>query len=438
MVIDYTKGPFPVTYRELWLPRGINNNSTLPTSRWNGHGLALTGARKGTTANGVHFDGSVTSNINCGEIHNASAKLWVSFRFKLDADFVIGTTTIITFGKFEDGFTNLYLYLHSVTGKLTLDQNMGLIHLESNEVSWEAGKSYHVIASISDSGGGRLIVDGGVAITAGGTANLPNGADLVFGDKWSPGTGGGFEGIISDVFVGTDDLTTDEETDLYNGIPPLDTVNEYLLDEGRGVIAYDRGSGGNNGTLGTSATWAWGMVQQPVLSLDGINDYGATGAGVDISGDLTVVWAGKMKSTYSALTSDHYLFSLYTNGDNRLMLFYNNPAQDYLDFYTEGSGDTVEIPYTGKPVIDDYLIITGTIRGAVSSLFINGSLVGTSTGVGARVGLATAYIGASQTLGFYDISKPLMIGLIDGAFTAAQSKAYSRWIKDIFNLPIII
>jgi len=44
MKLDFTRAPFPLTYRELWLPSGINNHATLPTSVEGGHELALPGA----------------------------------------------------------------------------------------------------------------------------------------------------------------------------------------------------------------------------------------------------------------------------------------------------------------------------------------------------------------------------------------------------------
>ncbi len=81
---DISLAPFPVTYRELILPGRINANTTIPSSVFGGHVITLSGAKKGTTTDGVHGDGSANSYINCGAIHNAGAKFACKFRIKLE------------------------------------------------------------------------------------------------------------------------------------------------------------------------------------------------------------------------------------------------------------------------------------------------------------------------------------------------------------------
>ncbi|KKK49357.1 hypothetical protein LCGC14_3135880, partial [marine sediment metagenome] len=324
MSVSLLKTPFDVRYRELWLPPSINGNATLPTSVEGGHGLTLTGARKGTTVDGVHFTGSATSNINCGAIHNAAAKLWLSFRFKPDQDFSAASPADIYLWAKFNGAADLHLVrLESANGRLYWQhEGVGSFSLSTAGITtWNAGQWYHVLVSLSNTAGARFIVDGGTPLTSANADAAPAGGDVIIGDRTDGGAIGGLV-TIADVVIGTDDLTAAEETDLYNGIPPADAVNSWMLDEGRGVTAVDRGSGGNNGTLDTAATWAFGQVEQPVLSLDGINDHGQSSAGVNISGDLTLVWVGKMKSTYNLTAGNKRFVDIEVDGNNLLVLFY--------------------------------------------------------------------------------------------------------------------
>lgn len=438
--------PFPVTYRELWLPPGINEHATLPTSVEGGHGLALTGARKGTTADGVHFNGAVTSNINCGAIHNNIAKLWVSFRFKLDQDYIATLPNRYVWGKYLDATHYIIIRLDTVGSLVfTKDEGGAIFTLISAVRTWNAGQWYHVLVSLTDTDGGiqRLLIDNVLEDSdTQGATNTPNGGDIVIGDFDDPGGGTGFEGVIADVVVGTDDLSQaapDEEYDLYAGIPPADAVNFWPLDEGRGLgaVAIDRGSGGNNGTLDTSCTWAFGQVEQPVLSLDGINDRADSPAGADIIGDLTVVWVGKMKSTYDATSMNKRMFYLTIDANNLIILWYQQSVGN-IRFYTVGSAVPSTVELLINPVIDEFWVVIGTRNLTVTKLFLNGGFLGTQTGGGViGGGPATAHLGSSGP-GDHDISKPLFAALIDGVFTNKQARAYSRYLKNVFNLPITI
>lgn len=454
MTIDLMRAPFPITYRELWLPRGIKGlTGPLPPSRYNGHELAFTGARRGTTSDGVYFTRAATSNINCGAIHNNAATYWVRFRFKLDQPYAAGSGDMYLWGKFEDDSNFVWLVLKTVDGKLYFEGQDGAVNDFSiaaqdgvaDITSWEAGRWYTVIASISAANDVRFIIDNGTVVTHVTAIAFPATGDFVIGDYDDPGAGTGFEGVIADFFGSTIDNTVAEEGDLFQGIPPADVVNEYLLDEGRGGTAYDRGSGVNNGTLdaaGLAAVpptlgWAWGRVKQPVISLDGINDVAISSAGVDIRGALTVVWAGKMKSTYDNVIAAHKLVHINIDANNEITIYYQQA--NGLTWYVVRGGDSANVQYsTTRPVIDDYQIVIGTLTAAgVIGLFSNGVSLGTDTGAGAIAGAATAYIGRDDAAQQYDISKPLMVALIEGAFDQQQAKAYSRWIDRIFNLGVV-
>ena len=457
MTLALPGAPFPITYRELWLPPGINENASLPTSIEGGHGLTLTGARKGTTVDGVHFTGAVTSNINCGAIHNAAAKLYISFRFKLDQPFAPGSPTQRLWAKLIDGDNRIRIFLDTGTGKLwfglrtaaTTRFNIAAQDGGADIDSWEAGRWYHVLASISDTVGiGRFIVDNGTIVLTNDVNPVQNGGDFVIGDEDDPGGGSGFEGVIADVFCEEGvDLTATQEEDLYRGIPPVTVDNEWLLDEGRGPTAYDRGADGNNGALdaaGLAAVpptlgWSWGRVKQPVISFDGINDHGQSSAGVDVSGAVTIVWAGKLKAIYDGVSDDHYLVEYFIDNTNHYQINYNLITGD-MRFLCVAAGTSVFADLTAFPiVIDDYAIFIGTVTaGGVIKLFANGILHETGIGLPAIAGGGmTAYIGAEDTPAYWDVSKPLLVGLIDGAFTDKQVLAYSRWLDRVFNLGVV-
>lgn len=450
MTVDISRAPFPVRYRELWLPRGINENASLPSSRYDGHPLALTGARKGTTCEGVHFTGAATSNINCGAIHNAAAKLWVSFRFKLDQPFssAVATDQYI-WGKWLDGDNYITLYLDSTDGRLyfklrtlTVTRfSIPALDAGGQISSWEAGRWYHALCSISDVNGARFLLDNYPNTDADLNA-APNGGELIFGDLDDPGAGLGFEGIEVDIFIGTDDLTANEELSLSNGIPPwapADVVNEYPLDEGRGTIAYDRGTGGNNGTLDTAATWAWGECRQPVISFDGQNDLAQSSVGVDISGAVTMVWAGKLKARYGSVITDHEIFEYFLDNTNYYALMFNPLINDFRFLCVVGGTNPYADTHGFAPEIDDYCIFIATVtNGGAVSLFTNGVLDEVDTGLAPiAAGGVTAYIGAEDTPAYYDVSKPLMVALIEGAFSQAQVLEYSRFLDKVFNMGVV-
>jgi len=449
MTLALPGAPFPVTYRELYLPPGIKGwNGPLPPSVEGGHELAFTGARHGTTSDGVHSDGAVTGNINYGAIHDNAATYWISFRFRPDQPFsAAAATDQYLWGKFVDATHFVWLVLRAADGKLYFEGQDGGVNDFSiaaqngagDITAWNAGQFYDVIASISAANDVRLIVDNGTVVTVVTAIAFPNGGDFIVGDYDDPGAGTGFEGVIVDVFGSTIDNTVAEEYDLYAGIPPVDVVNAWLLDEGRGVTSYDRGTGGNDGTLDTTATWAFGQVQQPVISLDGINDHAASSTGVVISGDISMIWVGKMKSTYDGLVANHYITRVVVDADNRIDMLYN-AGIDEIQWVVQGSAVLGATGFTTKPAIDDYMILIGTITlGGNMSFFLNGSLVDTDNGVGAVSAIGSIlYLGRAHAAVAWDISKPLFFALIDGAFTQAQALTYSRYLKNLFNLPITI
>ena len=431
-----------------WLHPGINETASLPTSVEGGHGLTLTGARKGTTADGVHGTGANTSNINAGAnaVDNAAAKYWVSLRFRPDVDWASGDGDQYIWGKYVDATHYIRCRLDSATGNLIFEKNEGgatfsmAIASPAGDGIWHARVWYHVLCSISNTAAARFKVNDADLQTDADVAAMPNGGDLCFLDFDDPGAGTGFIGVEVDIFCGTDNLTGTEETDLFRGIPPADTVHEYPLDEGRGSTAYDRGSGADDGTLDTSCTWAFGQVQYPVLSLDGINDQGQSAAGLDIGGDVTWVHVMKAKSTYLDIAANPYQFFAVVDGANYVRYLFE-AGLNLFQFSFRGIGVNTALTWTPSSLsIDDYIITIATKSGSNISLCINGILVDSETGAEEilRVGGATITLGATNVPDNFDISKPLFVGLIEGAFTPKQALAYSRYLKNVFNLPIDI
>ena len=242
-------------------------------------GNDLDGTKKGanepreTNRNVLHFDGSIASNINCGAIHNAAAKLWVDFWFKLDDDFDSGVAgTQFLFGKYLGADDWLTLELIGNDGRMRFwkrDGGGNSFAEATIQNSWNGGQWYHVLFSISSANGMRWIIDGGTPITDADTSALCDGANFIIGDVTDPGNGSGFKGVIANVVVGTDDLSEAEEAALYAGTAPGDEVNYWYADEGTGTNIVDYGSGGNNGTADTNTSWQTLSAESPPVRYDG-------------------------------------------------------------------------------------------------------------------------------------------------------------------------
>jgi len=217
--------------------------------------------------NVLHFtEADAASNINCGAIYNAQAKLWMSFWFKLDDAWTsgIGYNRYI-WGKQRDGTERIHIMLRGVEGWLEFKyydtDGVGTIFSiyaedsgSSRITSWMAGTWYHVLASISSANGVRFQINDGVVVTDTDVTAFPNGGDFVIGDYDDPG-GSGIGGHIQNFIVGTDDLTTDEEAALYAGTAPADATDYWCIDEGTGTAITSYGTQANTGTADTSCAW---------------------------------------------------------------------------------------------------------------------------------------------------------------------------------------
>ncbi|KKL92597.1 hypothetical protein LCGC14_1883110 [marine sediment metagenome] len=207
----------------------------------------------------LHFDGTSNSSIDCGAIHDAVDKLWISFWFKLDTAFSSASpTTVELFAKYINSTNKIYCYLDDSDGKLYLahGEGGGPETISSAEISWAADIWHHIIVSMSTVAGQRMIVNGGTAVAeAGNQTAISLVASMVFGAAVVD-SAGYFAGEMKEVVMGTDDLSAPEEAGLYAGTLPGDETEYWPMDEGTGGTVYDQeGTADADGTIDSACTW---------------------------------------------------------------------------------------------------------------------------------------------------------------------------------------
>ena len=461
--------PAGFTHRELWYMQdtvSYDGGTTyyVPTACKGGHQLTLmNSALKRTTCDGVHGTGAATSNIVIAAHADQQDKaaFHITLRFKLDTTFAETVNDKYLFKWTAGGTDYIEIYLKAdaaaANRKLYFVQgNPGggvEFTLTSTNYTWTAGTWYTITGSFDDVPVQRLLVDGSLedSDTVATPIDTPAGGDMVFMDSSDGGTEG-ISGVASWVVIGmgataavalTTTADTGEEALLNKGIPPATAKVQYLmtLDEGHlgQTTAINRGSATGNGTLDSACTWAWGDVRQNCLSFDGINDYAVSAAGADVSGAATLVWVGKMMSDYDTLAIETFIYEVRADGDNRFMFYYDS-VTDTLRYYTK-LGGTLSLAATDvKPAIGDYWIMIGTTDTSGNIAFwVNGVLLASNTGAGTGIAaLAVASIGASIVPAFYDISSPIVVGLIDGAFNARQALEYTITLNNWLELGLDI
>jgi len=448
------KTPFPITYRELWLPEAINGTK-LPSSKNGGHALTLTGASKQTTSDGVHFTGAATSNIvvAANAAQNAKAAFNITIRFKLDATFATGAASDqYLFQKLLAADDYIKVFLENADGKLYWMQGNvaggNEFTLTSTTVSWTAGTWYIITCSLTDGPVQRLLINGTLedSDAVATPVTTPNGGDMIIGSS-SDGGVDGLIGVISFVEIGvgataTVALVAADETDLAKGIPAATAKVQYLylMDEGRlGATCTNRGDAGvAAGTLDSACTWAFGSCKRACLSLDGINDYAPSSLGVNITGDSSLVVVVKSKNTQDTSLRNSMMGWLYVNGNNYISLSHA-VAFSGTRLSVNGSGVIKTIAYSTLPAIDDYRIYIATVRRASTvNLFVNGTLVTTGTWAGIIVGAATAYFGEYHTGAEFGNDEYLFATIIEGALSSKQVLEYSKWLNYKMRLGIAI
>lgn len=429
-------------WRELWDFKNLIKTTVIPSKIRGGQLLTLTNAAtRRTTCDGVHFLAGVdTSNVKFADPYDAVNDWWASFRFKLEQDFSDASSTdMYIIGKYVDATNYLTVFLDATDGKLYMIHREGatIETISSLEGSWTAGTWYHVLVSCSTTNGQRIIIDGMAAQTeAANQTAISLIADICIGARDDGTSTEGIAGVIADMIMDNIALSTANEALLAKGIRVTTPLNIFEFDEGRGTTANDRGSGADNGTLDSSCTWSFGQVRLSCLSLDGIDDHAVSSGGIDISGELSVIWVGKMKSTFLNLAANSTLLEIYIDANDSIRFFAD--ASSLLSFYVEGSNAPKTLTVLATHTIDDYLILVGTVDQSGNAAFYrDGISVDTDTEVGDRsADPATAYIGAINTPAAYDGSKPILIGLIEGELSASDVELLSRRIDQRYNLGI--
>jgi len=282
------------------------------------------------------------------------------------------------------------------------------------------------------------VSDGGAAthINPGDTA----GTTTFFGAEDATPVNG-FEGIIKQLAVYSDVCTPAEILLMHKGIfHSNNCLRLYKADEGRSITVYNRyGTAATDATYGTNAgtlEWAWDTTRLGCLSLNGVDEYAVSAAAMDISGNSTFVWAGKMMATYSTLTGviarpAH----IRVDVNNQLTVQYNGDTNAFIfEVYASGAGTAINC--VTRPSIGDYWIVVGTKDGANATFYLNGVSVGTVADCGEYSGVLgtlalSRNVGAAQ---YYDVSKPTLCGLVDGALTDQEATILSQRVDQRFGL----
>ena len=459
--------PTGYSWRELWMAQDIwspdGTTYYVPSRAKGGHRLTLmNAASKRTTTDGVHFDGTATSNIvvAANAVQNAKAAFNITIRFKPDQLFAGGAGTNEYLFNKDNGaneFLRVYLKGAAAAGdrKLYWEQGNGAggnqFQLTSTTYTWSADTWYVVTASLQDGVTPiqRLLVNGSAedTDTAVGRNTPPAGA-MIIGSS-SDGGADGFKGVISFVSIGVGTtaavaLSAAEETDYNKGKVPATAKVQYLLplDEGRGLTAYDKGSAGGNGTIDSACTWDFN-VRQACVSLDAINDYLDSSAdNLDLTGNLSVVLIMKVKSTYDALSNKSTMLTFYNTPSAEYVLITYSEVTNTIGFAVNVGGVAQTATYATKPAIDDCLILIGTVTTAGAVEIYGNGIAGTpDSGAGVVGALPLRLrVGTTQVLDAlrFDMSRYIAWGIVNGALPGKESLDLSRRINAWLNLGLTI
>lgn len=441
-------------FRELWLPQNIIPDSSLLRSVHGGHDLFnITGALLGSTVDGLEMRGAeritITDHV---DIHIADNLTVVLPAFILQGTFPDDYAANMGLMNLNNGA--VIARLNQATGALDFifnDVDGGADEtVSTTKVSWAADTLWQVAFTFENNGTGvvsvRLFINGVAENTndqVDQVITVPAG-NTVLGEDLTTFFTGKFQRkfLVYDTAV----LTEAQLYSVYLGGMIPTNLKAYLpMDHpGRGLTMPDRSAGGNcSGTISgtwTSIIWDFGTVKQPVLNFDGLNDAATSTGGIAINGDITVIWAGRLKANYAPSTlGEMYFMRLFIEGANTIDVRHE-AALTGLRFRLVIGGGVVTLIMDNPGDIDDYLIamLTLTQAGDVN-LFQNGTREVGAIGLGAMSAvIATAYIGRSSAATGYDVSTPLLIGLVEGALSIDEVKAVSRLINNQLGLGLSI
>jgi len=413
---------------------------------------------KRTTCDGLLFHGAATDNcvIAAHADNNNKAAFHATIRFRFKQTFSSASAADqYLFNKAVDANNFLRLRFESTDGKLYFEQGDGAggnqFQLTSTTTSWTAEVWYTITASMDDAPAQRLLVGASAQDTDTQAAvATPNGGDMVIGSS-SDGGADGFKGDIAYVVIGTGATATvaltttadtGEEALLNKGIPPATAKVQYLLtlDEGRGLVANNRGSGTNNGVIDTGCIWTYGTTMQNCMSLDGLNDYAVgSAANVDISGSCSFIYVARLMSTYSTLAAAREQYIFYIDANNYVQLHFYHSGNQFR-FTVAANGTFNQREYTPTHSLGDCAISIGTsIPAGMKAHYWNGAVIASSSHSSSVPATpATAYVGAMNGPASYDVSRPIFLAVVQGALSAKQALDCSRTLNSWLDLGLTI
>jgi hypothetical protein len=218
-------------------------------------------------------------------------------------------------------------------------------------------------------------------------------------------TYGYFDGLVDEVRVFNRSITTTEITNLYNlGATKLQKTQSSDLTSGlvgywpfngkdiSGTTAYDRSTGGNNGTLTNSPTVTEGRSGQ-ALTFNGTNQYVIGGTGLELLGAWTrSAWV--KAPTLSGGTAN----GIISRGANTV-----SPSRDYLMYFSNSKfsiqrSDGATYPTvntSGTYLNNTWYHVVGVFDGTNGTIYVNGVADGAgSLTVSISSAVRSVYIGA--------------------------------------------
>lgn len=442
--------PAGYSWRELWLPQNIVGTSC-PSSVSGGHALTLTGARRGSTTDGLEMRGAELITITDHADISITDDLTVVLpAFILRTTFDSGASADMGLLNLNNG--SVIAWLESATGALNVtlkDAGAGPVDvtISTTKVSWAAGTLWEVGFTYNKDASPSFIfyINGAAENTdSNGTLVLtvPVGDTTIGYDGTTYLTGKLQRSFkVYDTTV----LTAAQMLGIYKGYPYPTNLKAYLPMDcpGRGLTLTDRSTGGNcDGTISgtnTAMIWDFGATKLVLASCDGLNDT-LSGTGLDIGGDVSVVLVMRMGCTYVSNGLPNYLQLCFGRADAAdfdyfIMQYISGTG---LQYSVVGNSIVKNINFGTTPSIGDYWIIIGTytVAGAVE-LLLNGDSLGTESGLGVMSrGAATFNLGSNYVPGNRTLSGFIAAALVEGALSAAEARRLSRFIDQWMGLGI--
>lgn len=438
-------------YREAWLASLGISGTKWRTACKGGHPLTLTGgAYKATTTNGLIMRGAERVTITDPAALSINDNLTVVLpTFKLTTLFSEAAGADMGIMNLNNG--SVIAHLESDTGAMVFvfDNADGGADLtvSTTKVSWAADTEWQVSFTFDKDAGASSVeifvngVSDSTHAEADTVLTIPAGNTTYGYDGTTYLTGKITRGPM---VWSTTLLTGAQLLRVYKGIPyATNLVLQHQLDEGRGLTIDDKATGaacdGVISGTNTANIWDYG-VEQACMGLDGRTGYAVSAASaMDVTFPWSLVWVGKLKSTYINTLTSAVLFKFYVDANNYVDLkWYLAVDPALLNFQVKGSGGAVAQAWaTGYvPAIGNYAIIIAVADSTHHSRIYGDGVAFTlsANATDPFVGLATAYLGRYHTALQYEVSSPIFVGLIDGALNGRQALQFSRDLNNWLGL----